>query len=156
MGYLRAHAGERFSAQVLATKTGHPVAAVIDALNSRYSMGAIGLFRERTSGSSYNHTRYWIAGDAGTGSHAQEARLIGRWMLRHPRAVVPSVIAKALGIPVRHVAEELDRWTEDGTAVRCELITRRGFDRFEYRLSYAPAGAAPSRRAQVQDAQPAA
>ncbi len=135
-GFLRAHAGKRFTPPQLARQTGFDARSIQHLLTTRYHDGRYRLQRERTrlTGNS-DSFRFWLQDPLSLEARTVEENVVGRWMLRHDRAVRPSVIAKAVDIEPCLVARILDRWTDEGKAVRCFLPLRRGHDRYEYRLA---------------------
>jgi hypothetical protein len=133
MEFLRLHRGERFTARRLAMRLGHPEKLVRDMLDEKYQEGRVGLMREHACADPRT-AQYWLI-DVVRVEISREAIAIERWMRRHPLAVRPSILARALHVDASVIAEQLEAWAASGSAVRCELPLREGLDRFEYRLS---------------------
>lgn len=136
MAILREHRGEKFTPLALAARTGHPVALIAKVLAARAGDFRGDLRRENSAGQKVHQARFWISDVASQVDDTNEARHIARWMLRHRKAARPSEVARAVKLAPELVARQLDAWAACGMAVRCELVTRQGLDRFEYRLSF--------------------
>ena len=138
LAFLREHAGRKFLTRQMAEALGLERGLVSNTLSAiftdaRRSRG--GLQRERSIAGT-SSLRYWFdeSKEEVPGASA-EAQKIARWMHRHRLAARPSEIAKAIGLDVEAVARELEAFAAAGAAVRCELLTRSGSDRFEYRMA---------------------
>jgi hypothetical protein len=139
--FLRAHRGKKFSPAGIAEATGYPVSRVVSSLTSTYAHERLALHREgsgKERAADPRNCRYWIEEPQEAPSSRGPARLVMRWMLRHRVAAVPSDIAKGTGFDVREVDQLLQEWARTGVAVRCELLNRRGPDRYEYRITHCP------------------
>jgi hypothetical protein len=133
MEFLRLHRGERFTARRLAMRLGHPEKLVREMLDEKYQDGRAGSCASTPAPSRAPPS----TGSSTWCAWRSRARpiAIARWMRRHPLAVRPSILARALHVDAGVIAEQLEAWAASGSAVRCELPLREGLDRFEYRLS---------------------
>jgi hypothetical protein len=137
--HLRDHLGQRFTAGHLASITGLPKSAIANCLSSAYARGYSSVQRARRSGAD-QAMLYWIGTSPAVESELKDSQRVARWLSKHAKPAVPSVIAAALGLEPTFVAGELASMAARGEAVRCELLTRPvGVDRFEYRISEATA-----------------
>jgi hypothetical protein len=131
--FMRQHPNQKFTAAEVAERIGAGAKLVSAVLCGGYAMLRVGLQREAVEGQ--RSFLYWMS-DAGEFAGSDpSAYAVARWMLRHGKPVVPSFVAKATGIPIETVAALLEHWSAKGSAVRCELVLREGFDRFEYRMA---------------------
>lgn len=133
--HLRAHPGVKFSPTTLSRITGHSVRDVTRALAAARGDPRLGIHRELGVCPGASKAVYWVTDKEDVPADTVEGRQIARWLARHRKAARPSVIASAVGMDPAVVARELEEWANRGAAVRCELVTREGIDRFEYRLS---------------------
>jgi hypothetical protein len=145
LAFLRARPGEKLFPRDIARETRIEVETVSTALSRQFTDARYcrnHLQRELGAADGRGCPRgycYWIEAPREREGELDIERKARRWMLRNPRAARPSEIAGAIGFPEREVARLLERWTREGAAVRCRLLTRTGVDRFEYRLAAASA-----------------
>lgn len=131
--FLRGRPNEKFTAGDIAGELRVGASTVSAILCSGYAMFRSGLQREQVEGQrSY---LYWMSDAGEFGGADPRAYAVARWMLRHGRSAIPSAVAKGTGVPVDIVAKLLELWASKGSVVRCELVLREGYDRFEYRMA---------------------
>lgn len=139
INYMQARAGEQLFAEDVATTLGTTEDAVLAIVRS---LGGDYHIKHGSLKYSSAH-RVWYGTAPREEANRLDSRIL-RWLekpsnrtqrlAKSSKCQTASVIAKALGEAVETVANELESLHRRGELVRCELVLRSGFDRYEYRL----------------------
>lgn len=141
--YVRARAGIKMFTEDVAEATGVPIRTVMNAIRGSAN-GHTDYHFERVR---LNHGnmlyKVWY-GVTPEENATDLCKRITRWMHRPAcrasrrmagsRSATVAMLAKALQTPPEEISAELESMRENGHVVRCELVLRSGWERFEYRL----------------------